>query len=80
MEEVEDVRQKREKNNWFDGECEGLIQEKNQAKMRISQRNTRATNKVSRSKRQAAKIVCGRKIEGKLKRETGKILRFLCLT
>lgn len=62
---AEDVLGRRErgeiKNNWYDEECEAALRERNEARKKVLQRNTRANKENYKNKRKAAKTICRQK-------------------
>lgn len=52
---------KRTKTGWYDNECERALKERNDARQRMLQRDTRANREMYRKKRIAAKTLCRRK-------------------
>ena len=50
----------REKKEWFDSECERVIRERNQARMKMLQRETRTNRQEYENKRKTSKQVCRR--------------------
>jgi hypothetical protein len=50
------------KNKWYDEECRGAIREKNEDRLRMSQRTTRQTyDKYKEIRKKAIEIICSKK-------------------
>jgi hypothetical protein len=60
-EEILGVREGRERKEWFYEECERVVRERNEARLRMLQRKTHATTEEFNPKRRTVKTVCRQK-------------------